>query len=101
MKLGEKLKKLRIERKITQKTLAERLGVSRITLSKWENGKGNPSVRVLLEYHKIFNLDGSFFDRKGDESMTFDVSRLNLSGRLELRAFYDSLIKNKEYLKKP
>ena len=100
MKVGEKLKRLRIERKITQKTLAESLGVSRITLSKWENGRGNPPVKVLLEYQKLFNLEGSFFDKKSDESVTFDVSRLNLSGRLELREFYNSLIKNKEYLKK-
>ena len=99
MEIGKKLKKLRIERKVMQKTLAETLGVSRITLSKWENGRGIPSVRILLEYQRIFNLDGSFFDSKSDETVTFDVSRLNLSGRLELRAFYDSLIKNKEYLK--
>ena len=101
MKLGEKLKRVRMERKITQKTLAERLGVSRITLSRWENGKVYPPVRTLLEYQKLFNLEGNFFNITSDESVTFDVSRLNLSGRLELRAFYKSLIKNKEYLKKP
>lgn len=100
MQLGEKLKRLRLERKITQNTLAERLGVSRVTLSKWENGKSAPNVMVLLEYQKIFDLGGKFFNKTDAEIDAIDISKLNLSGRIELKEFYDSLIKKKEYLKK-
>ena len=101
MRIGKKLKAERKKRKISQETLAEQLGVSRAALSKWESGETNPPVKALLEFQKFFELEADFFDDRGSDCMTFDVSCLNLSGRLELRAFYDSLVKNKEYLKKP
>ncbi len=101
MELSTKLKNARIERKVTQKTLAESLGVSRATVSSWEKGRSTPSVLYLLEYKKLFGLKGNYFDGEGEDTVSFDVSRLNQKGRLVLRDFYNSLIKNKEYAKKP
>ena len=44
---GEKLKKLRTENRITQDELAEKLYVTRTAISKWETGKGYPSIDNL------------------------------------------------------
>lgn len=99
MEVSEKLRKLRTEHKITQRTLAESIGVSRVTLGKWETGKIEPSVDILYKYRKLFGLENDFFDKI--ETVTFDVSPLNFSGRRELKKFYNSLINKKEYLKKP
>ena len=40
---------------ITQEKLAERMGVSRQTVSKWETGEGIPELDKLLELSKIFS----------------------------------------------
>ncbi len=43
----EKLKILRTEKKLTQEQLAEKLFVSRVTVSKWESGRGLPNIDSL------------------------------------------------------
>lgn len=44
---GAVIKELRIRNNITQLQLADRLGVSDKTVSKWENGKGYPDITLL------------------------------------------------------
>ena len=47
MELGEKLQQLRKTRGMTQEELAEALFVSRTAISKWESGRGYPSIDSL------------------------------------------------------
>ena len=44
---GTTIKELREKNKITQVQLAEKLGVSDKTVSKWETGKGYPDIMLL------------------------------------------------------
>lgn len=44
---GTTIKELREKNKITQVQLAEKLGVSDKTVSKWETGKGYPDITLL------------------------------------------------------
>ena len=44
---GTTIKELREKNKITQVQLAEKLGVSDKTVSKWEAGKGYPDITLL------------------------------------------------------
>ena len=46
---GEALRRLRTERGMTQRALAERLSVSDKTVSKWETGRGLPDIALLPE----------------------------------------------------
>ena len=43
--IGARLKEARIRKNMTQEQLAEELGVSNKTVSKWENGKCMPDYR--------------------------------------------------------
>ena len=52
--LGETLKELRTERNMTQEFVAESLGVSRQTVSKWENGSSEPSTSNLIAIAKLY-----------------------------------------------
>lgn len=54
MTLGQKIKKLRIEKNLTQKDLADRLYVTFQTVSKWENDENEPDVSTLRELAKVF-----------------------------------------------
>ena len=55
MTLGQKIKKLRNEKNLTQKDLADRLYVTFQTVSKWENDENEPDVSTLRELAKLFD----------------------------------------------
>jgi transcriptional regulator with XRE-family HTH domain len=56
MEFGEKLQELRKNRKMTQEELAEALFVSRTAISKWESGRGYPSIDSLKEISRYFSV---------------------------------------------
>ena len=56
MEFGEKIQKLRRQKKWTQEQLAEKLYVSRTAISKWESGKGYPNIDSLKDIAKLFNI---------------------------------------------
>ena len=53
---GERLKKLRIENKLSQDELAEKLGVSAQAVSKWERGKSTPDLAVIVPMAKLLRI---------------------------------------------
>jgi len=56
MEFGEKLQQLRKSRGLTQEELAEALYVSRTAVSKWESGRGYPSIDSLKEISAYFSV---------------------------------------------
>ena len=56
MEFNEKLQELRKARSLTQEELAEVLFVSRTAISKWESGRGYPSLDSLKEISKYFSV---------------------------------------------
>ena len=56
MEFGEKLQALRKHRGLTQEELAEALFVSRTAVSKWESGRGYPSIDSLKELSHFFSV---------------------------------------------
>lgn len=54
MTVGQKIKKYRIEKKLTQKDLADLLHVTFQTVSKWEKDENEPDIQTLRELAKIF-----------------------------------------------
>ena len=69
MEWNETLQKLRKNRGLTQEQLAEALFVSRTAVSKWESGRGYPSIDSLKAIAKFF---GVTIDEllSGDELLT-------------------------------
>ena len=56
MEFHEKLQELRKNRGLTQEELAESLYVSRTAISKWESGRGYPSIDSLKEISNYFSV---------------------------------------------
>jgi len=77
MSLGEKLKALRTAKKMSQKDLAERIGIAKSVISFYESGDHFPSYDVLIKIARIFNVTTDYL---------LDVERertVNVSGLSE------------------
>ena len=56
MEIGKQIKKYRTEMGLSQDKLAEKIFVSRQTISNWENNKNYPDVKSLLLLSSLFNV---------------------------------------------
>lgn len=56
IEIGRFIATLRKEQNMTQKCLAEMLGVTDRAISKWENGRGLPDVLLMKNLCSIFNI---------------------------------------------
>lgn len=58
--IGMAIKKLRVERQITQEQLAKKVGVSQSAVASWEHGRICPSVKSVQLLAREFNVPASF-----------------------------------------
>ena len=84
MKFGDNLKSIRKSKKMSQEDLAERVNVSRQSVSKWETGEAYPEMNNILELCKIFNCKINDLVHKDmsdisslDEEIVMKVAKLN------------------------
>ena len=77
MEFHEKLQELRKGRGLTQEELAEALFVSRTAISKWESGRGYPSIDSLKEISSYFSV--SIDDLLSGEQLIFIAEKENKS----------------------
>ena len=56
MEFGERLKQAREKKGMTQQTLAERLFVTRQTVSRWENGVRYPDILAVRKLSEILEI---------------------------------------------
>ena len=85
MKLNDKIYELRKKEGLSQEALAEKLGVSRQSVSKWETGEATPEVGKLLALSKLFGVTTDYLlDDEAEEekeaempSSSFEVTSVN------------------------
>ena len=74
MDISERLKEARQNIGMTQDQVAEKIMVSRVTISNWENGKSLPDVVSLISLSDLYSI--SLDDLlKGDSKMTEKVKK--------------------------
>lgn len=56
-KMGAFLKNLRNEKNLTQEQLAEKFGVSRRSVSRWEGGYNLPDIDILIEMSEFYEVE--------------------------------------------
>ena len=59
-KFSERLKELRIEKNLTQSTLAKETGFSQAAIARWEAGLQVPNIEVLVAFAKYFDVKTDF-----------------------------------------
>jgi transcriptional regulator with XRE-family HTH domain len=90
MELKDKLKKLRVQHNMTQEEVAERLGFSAQTVSKWERGISYPDITLLPKIAKMFrcSIDSlfnmqSYWDEEHEKELLEKLEKLRLEGKFE------------------
>lgn len=77
MKLGEKIYNLRTAKNLSQGDLAEMLGVSRQSISKWENNSAMPDLEKIIKLSDIFEVS---IDELVKGDATFSEKQANTAG---------------------
>lgn len=81
LKLGENLKKFRLQRELTQEQLADVLGVSAQAVSRWENGTTYPDITLLPTIVSYFEI--TLDELMGMENWRSEEQLKELLGQLE------------------
>lgn len=68
MDIGSKIKKARSKAGLTQEKVAEALGISRQTISNWENEKSYPDIISVLKMSDLYDVSLDYL-LKGEETM--------------------------------
>ncbi len=76
MRFDENLRILRKEKDYSQEYLAEKLGVTRQTISKWENGTAMPDLKKLIEL-------ADFFEVSMDDLLGLDYKTINPDSNID------------------
>lgn len=69
--VGKQIKKFRMKKDMTQDELAEKLFVSRQTISNYENSKSQPDIEVLVQLAEIFETDVNTLICGDEQSLVF------------------------------
>ena len=67
MKIGQKLKALRVKSGLSQEKVAEQLYVSRQAISKWENNEAFPDMENMVALAKFYNVSVDYILASEDE----------------------------------
>ncbi len=91
--MGEKLKSLRMEKKLTQKQIADRIGLAISAVSSYESGSRYPSYDVLIKLSRIYHVSTDYLLGITDKR-SIDVSGLN-DAEIELVSQLVETIRNR------
>ncbi|TVU92552.1 helix-turn-helix domain-containing protein [Lactobacillus gasseri] len=109
--IGNKIHDLRIQKHLTQIELSKILHVSQQTITKWENGKAEPSSSALAKISDYFNVSADYLLGKPeknkstvtdadlenmlDNAKSFDGKPIDDRDRELIRAYLKGLYENK------
>lgn len=102
MYLSEKLKEARIEKKLTQKDLANLLTqkgckTSHATISNWELDISRPDIETLALLCQILDKDGNyFFSESNSPETNIDLSQLTEEELNEVKEYINYLISKRK-----
>lgn len=87
MEISKQIKKYRLQLKLSQEDLAEKVFVTRQTISNWENSKNYPDINSIVLLSNLFGVSldilvkGDLKEMK-EQIRTEDIKKLNLYGTI-------------------
>ena len=98
MKFGDNLRKIRKSKKMSQEQLAEKMNVTRQSVSKWENGESYPEMNNIFELCKVLNckLNELVYPDMSDissldEEIVMNVVKFNEKKQKEVKTLSNSI----------
>jgi transcriptional regulator with XRE-family HTH domain len=97
MEIGKQIKKYRSEMEVSQEELAERIFVSRQTVSNWENDKNYPDLKSLVLLSSLFGVSLDILikgdiEQMKEEIKTEDIKYVKRSFRIHDILFLSSML---------
>lgn len=71
MSIGKQIAELRKQKGLTQENVAEKCGVSRQAVTKWESDEGTPQIDNLIELADLFNVSLDYLIRGKDTAVEY------------------------------
>ncbi|OUP66909.1 hypothetical protein B5F13_02505 [Drancourtella sp. An177] len=71
MDIGQRLKEARKRAKITQEIAAERIGVSRQTISNWENNRSYPDILYVIDLSRLYDISLDELLKEDEKMMAY------------------------------
>lgn len=98
MILGDKITNLRKKNGMSQEELAEKLGVSRQSISKWESSQSIPDLNRILELGRVFGVSTDYLLKDDMEDVEYSYSDEAAADRVkvsidEANSYMDARIK--------
>ena len=78
MELGGQIKRYRTRLGLSQEELADRIFVTRQSVSNWENGRTYPDLQSLLRLSDLFGLSLDELIKGDIETMKEEINRLEI-----------------------
>ncbi len=88
---GQKIKKLRNEKELTQEYVADNLGVSAQAVSKWENDISYPDIMILPSLAKLFEVTVDYLINDGEYNELLSIKEENKKLKEEVEKLKKSL----------
>lgn len=107
MNIGERIKKVRQTKKLTQQELADKMGVKRNTIAIYETNRSTPSTAVIALICRTFQVNETWL-RTGEgemflpqsEELILDNPSLDVFDKVLIRAYIDAPQELRAYMKK-
>lgn len=92
---GDVIKNLRLSYNLNQVQLAQNLGVSKQTISNWENNNILPSIEMLITISQYFSVSSDYLLELNNRSYV-EVTGLSLEELSHIQQIIHDLCKNKQ-----
>lgn len=97
MEIGRQIKKYRLESKLSQEALAEKIFVTRQTISNWENGKNYPDLNSVVLLSNLFDVSLDILIKGDVEEMkeqinSADIRKFNQDGAVYTVLFIATIV---------
>ena len=90
--LGEQIRDLRTAKNLSQVQLAERLGVTKQTVSNWENNNILPSVDMLKHIANYFHCNTDYLLEMNEGKVYIETTYLTLEQTMRLQQLVEDFV---------
>ena len=105
MSMAQRIKEERIKKGMTQEQLADRLGIQKSAIAKYENGRiENIKRSTIVRMAAIFDCDPCYLldlvKKPPVSSLDAKIDKLDAMDRMKLEAYIDGLLSQEKYKEK-